>query len=495
MTRRSNFTDAVKRAAKVFVCSTASIGLAASASAADWPTKVPEIPNLSWNGITIIGAVDVSAQYQQYGSPYKGDVYTPGNLIQPQGRSSQLMFAPNQSFQSFIGFKVDKELTSDLSFTARFEAGFNPTSGQLSDALKSVQANNGIALTEQSFGGDGPRAGQIFNGDAWVGLDSKTWGKVHIGRNAAVGVDMVAAYDPLASYGFSLLSYIGFIAGQGGAETARLDQSVKYLNNWGPIRVEAMYAHPDSNAKDFYQGSIGYVTPQFSVDLLLGQAHDQIFVTSLSNALPGALGSPFFGARVFDSTMIGGFGKYVFMLGGNGPLNTPESKFTLSGGYARTTLSNPADGGRQPGFTTIGGYQIGPALSTNGSSLFGIVNYTYTGGDRQIDTSFIGAKYQYDSQWTFGAAYYRFDTNSFGHGVNGVTGGKASSFSNVDCSSASFFNCSGNEQVASIRADYQYTKNLMFYAGVSYSRVSGGFAFGYLHNSTYSPTVGARLTF
>jgi predicted porin len=373
--------------------------------------------------------------------------------------------------------------------------GFNPTTGDISDGLKSVKINNGIALNQQDFNGDASRAGQILNGEAWAGLESKKWGVIHVGRNNAVSVDMLGAYDPLASYGFSLLGYVGLFAGMGGAETPRIDDSIKYLNNWGPLRVEAMYGHPNTNAKDFYQGTIGFVLPQFSVDLIAGQAHDVISAVALSNLSPGALGSSFLGARVFDSTMYGALGKYVFMLGGNGPLATPESKFTLSGGYSRLDLSNPADGGRQPGFSTIGSYQIGPILAVNGSSAFGVVNYSYTGGDRLVDISFIAGKYQYDQQWAFTAAYYRFDQNSFGHGVNSRPGIVAPSFSNVDCSSASFFNCAGAEQVAAFRADYQYTKNLMFYAGLAYSKVSGGFAFGYLTVSTYDPTVGLRLTF
>jgi predicted porin len=497
MTAKSKFVKAFKRAAaRSLLCLTASVGFVASASAADWPIKAPPvIPDLTWNGITIIGVIDVSGQYQSSGAPYNGAIYTPSSLITPQSRSAQWLFAPNQSLQSFIGFKVEEHLTSDLAFIARAEMGFQPTTGQLSDAQKSIQDSNGVPLNEQAFNGGGSRAGQIFNGEAWGGFESKQWGAIHVGRNNTVSLDMYAAYDPLLAYGFSLLAFAGAAVGMGTAETARIDQSIKYLKNWGPFRVEAMYGRPNSNAKDFYQGEIGYVLPEFSIDVMAGQAHDSASLGALSSSFPGALGSSFLGARVFDATMYGVLAKYVFLVGGNGPLGKPDSKFILSGGYSRIDTSNPADGGRNPGFTTAGGYDIGPVLSLNGSSGFGIVNYAYTGGDRLLDVSFIAGKYQYDEQWAFSIGYYRYDQNSFGHGVSSLPGVVAPSFSNVDCSSASFFNCSGTEQVASFRADYQYTKNLMFYAGLAYSQVSGGFAFGFLTRSTYDPTVGLRLTF
>jgi predicted porin len=477
-------------------CAVASIGFAASASAADLDASFfkapPVMPDLTWHGITLIGAIDVAAQYEQHGAPI-GGFYTSSGLITPWNRSAQWLIAPNQSLQSFVGIKVEEPVTSDLKFIARAEIGFVPTTGGLADAIGGTQQMNGIPLNQQNMNGDGPRAGQIFNGEAWAGFDNKTWGTLHVGRNNSVSLDMMGAYDPLASYGFSLVGYTGNLAGQGSPETSRIDDSIKYLNNWGPFRTEILYGHPGTNVKDFFQGTVGFVRPNFSVDLIGGHASDQLTL----NALAGAanLGSHFLGARVFDTDMYGLFAKYVFDVGGRGPLSTAESKFILSGGYQRLVFSNPADGGLAPGHTTIGGYEMGPVFSTSGSIATGVVNYGFTGGDRLMDISFIAGKYQYDSQLSFAVGYYRYDTNSFGFGVNGVPGVVAPSYSKTNCSSSAFFNCSGSEQVASFRADYQWTKNLMLYAGVAYSKVSGGFAFGYLTTSTFNPTVGLRYTF
>ena len=483
-------------AVRSLLCLVASLGLAAGTNAADldWPVKAPPpLPDLTWKGVTLIGAIDVAGQYEQNGAPYAGNVYTPAGLITPWNRSAQFLFAPNQSLQSYIGVKVEEDITSNLKFIARLETGFNPTTGEISDALKEMRNQNGIALNQQVANGDGGRAGQILNGEAFVGFDSKQFGIVHIGRNSVASLDMLSAYDPLASYGFSLFGYVGFLAGMGSAETGKIDESIKYMNSWGPIRTELFYGRPDTNAKDFYQGTIGFVRPEFSFDFLAGQAHDMVSATALAG--PSFLGSPFLGARVFDSTIYGAFAKYTFNVGGLGPTSTPESKFTVSGGYSRLDLSNPADGGWAPGHETIGGYQIGPALSTNGSISFGVVNYGYTGGDRNIDISFLSGKYQYDSQMAFSLGYYRYDQNSFGLGVNNIAGIVAPSYSKTACNSSTFINCAGTMQSAGFRADYQWNKNLMFYAGLAWSKVSGGFAFSYLSTSTIDPTVGVRFTF
>ncbi|MDA9453938.1 hypothetical protein XI00_06710 [Bradyrhizobium sp. CCBAU 21359] len=480
----------------VAACTITTMGYDAAAQAADieFPIKAPPVmPDLTWHGITLIGAIDVAGQYEQYGAPYAGNMYSSASQISPFSRNAQWLFAPSQSFQSYIGVKVEEPLTSDLKFIARAEMGFNPTTGDIADALKSVQRNNGIPLASQTVNADGSRAGQILNGEAFVGVDSKPWGVIHVGRNNAVSLDMVAAYDPLISYAFSLFGYVGLLAGQGSSETARVDNSIKYLNSYGPFRTEIMYGAPNTNVKNFVQGTIGFVKPNFSVDLIGGHTSDSVSVGALSGA--ANLGSNLLGARVYDTDMYGFFAKYIFDLGGHSPLSTSESKFILSGGYQQLRLSNPADGGFAPGHTTIGGYQIGPIFATNASTGSGVVNYAYTGGDRLVNISFIAGKYLYDSQLSFSLGYYRFDQNSFGQGVNSIPGIVAAAYSSTKCSSSAFFNCSGTVQGVGFRTDYQWTKNLALYGGISYSKVSGGFAFSYIKTSTFDPTVGLRLVF
>jgi predicted porin len=478
------------------VCVMVLVGFNVRASAADLDEffkAPPVVPDLSWHGITLIGAYDVAGQYESSGAPYAGNTYGSSSIISPFNRGSQWLLAPNQSLQSFVGLKVDERVADQLHFIARLEMGFNPTTGEISDTLKSLQNANGIPLNQQNVNGDGGRAGQILNGEAWAGLDDKAWGTLHVGRNNSISFDMLGAYDPLASYGFSLFGYVGTFGGQGSGETLRVDQSIKYLNDFGPIRVEFLYGQPGTNVNQFYQGSVGVVRPNFSIDLVGGHAADLVSASALAGS--ANLGSHFLGARVFDTNMYGIFGKYVFDLGRNGLKDPSESRLTVSGGFTRIDFSNPSDGGFAPGHSTIGGYQIGPVFSTSGSSATGVVNYAFSGRDRLLNVALVAAKYQYDSQWSAALAYYRYDQNTYGLGVHNLPGIVASSYSKSECSSSAFINCSGSEQVISFRVDYDWTKNLKFYAGVAYSRVNGGFAFSYLNTSEFNPTVGMRFTF
>jgi len=467
-----------------------------AAQAADvlFPLKAPpEIPDLTFKGISFIGLIDISAQYQQNGAPYVGAMYSGAAMITPMNRSPQWLFVPNQAIQSFVGFKIEEAINSDLKFIARGEIGINPTTGEISDALKSLQVNNGIALDQQNFNGDGSRAGQLFNGELYAGFQSNTLGTIRVGRSNSIGFDMLVANDPLMSYGFSLFGYVSLLGGEGSAETVRVDNSIRYANSVGPFRMQLMYAAPRTNVKDFFQGTVGFAQQNYSIDFIGGHTSDTVTSGALSG--PDSLGSSYLGARVYDTDMYGFFAKYTFDVGGFGPLVTPESKLTVSGGFTRLVMSNPADGGWGVGHATIGGYQLGPDLSTTGSTGAGIVNYAFTGGDRIVDMAYIAGKYQYDPQLALALAYYRYNGNSFGFGVNQLAGITAPSYSNTKCSSSAFSNCSGTEQVVSFRADYKWTKNLVLYGGVAYSRVDGGFAFGYLKNSTYNPTVGMRLSF
>jgi predicted porin len=495
--KRRNAARKFVNTSSLVLVTLASLGLVGRANAADmeWPVlKAPPVmPDLTWHGITIIGAIDVAGQYESSGAPYAGGSPVGSSMITPWNRSPQWLFNPSQSFQSYVGIKVEEGLTSDLNFIARAEIGFNPTTGELSDTLKEVRAMNGIPLSQQVANGDGPRAGQIFNGEAWAGFDSKLLGTIHVGRNNDVSLDMLAAYDPLFSYGFSLFGYNGIPVGQGSPQDSRIDSSVKYLKSWGPVRVELMYGHPDTQTKDILQGSIGFVRPNFSVDLFAGHADDVVTTSALSGV--ANVGSPFLGARVFDTTMYGIFGKYVFDLGTGGLQNPDEPKFTLSSGILRLDFSNPTDGGFGVGHVIEGGYQIGPVISTNGSIGAGIVNNAFTGGDKLLNATFIAGKYQWNSQWTAALGYYYFNQNSYGFGINSIPGIVAPIYSKTSCSSSAFINCSGNEQAVTFRADYQWTKNLMIYAGITYSQVKGGFAFSYQTTSTWDPTVGVRFTF
>ena len=56
------------------------------------------------------------------------------------------------------------------------ETGFQPTSFHLANGPKSLIIDNGVPLASQTTNGDSSRAGQLFQGAAYLGLASKTLG-------------------------------------------------------------------------------------------------------------------------------------------------------------------------------------------------------------------------------------------------------------------------------------------------------------------------------
>jgi predicted porin len=453
--------------------------------------KLPTIPALTWGPLTVYGAIDVALQYQTHGVPISGSVYSTPGFITPPGRQSQLVVAPNQSVPSFVGFKIDQPIAQDLNFIAKAESGFVPTTLRLDDALKSLQKQNGVPLAQQESSFDGPRAGQVFNGQAYAGLSSSRFGTLTYGRQYTPLLDEFLRNDPLASYAFSPLGFYGSYSGQGSSETTFIDSSLKYSNKLGPVRLSAFYANPGTSVNNIWQISGGVDWQSFSIDVVGGRATDQIAAAALSAATLAAnpTATSMLGAKVFDTSMFGLFGKWD--LGRSDLFKGSKllSKATLHAGYEHIDFKNPSNGGISPGHKTIGGYEIGPVVTTIGSPAAGIVNNGFTGGDRHVDMAYVGFRYQISPQWTAGAAYYRFHQNSFGFGVN------SPAYSKVHCSSTAFANCAGWQDVVGARVEYQANKNFTIYGGAAFSEVHAGMRAGFLHGSQFDPTIGARFMF
>src|SRR5262249_50061712 len=148
----------------------------------------------------------------------------------------------NNLSQSRIGLSGNEPLFGDWAGVFRLETFFNPSTGVISDALKSVALNNGKALTTQQVGVDSSIAGQVFAGAAYLGLVSPTIGSFPFGRNNTIVADGIAKYDPMgAAQAFSVIGYSGTAAGGGDTEDRRLDQSIKYVGKYGPVHLGAMY--------------------------------------------------------------------------------------------------------------------------------------------------------------------------------------------------------------------------------------------------------------
>ena len=149
-------------------------------------------------------------------------------LISKNSNKSITSFAPNGLSQSRIGIKGTEEIADGWSGMFNTEMGFDPQSGNLSDALKALTHNNGVPLNEQTSAADSCRAGQFFSGQVYLGIDSKDAGTLTFGRQNSLLLDNINNYDPMGgSYAFSVIGHSGTTAGMGDTEDAtpgRFDQ-------------------------------------------------------------------------------------------------------------------------------------------------------------------------------------------------------------------------------------------------------------------------------
>ena len=163
---------------------------------------------------------------------------------------------PSNLRQSRIGLAGNEPLVGDWAGVFRLETFFNPQSGDLSDALKSLMLNNGRALTVQTTNVDTSVAGQAFAGAAYAGFSSPTYGTLTFGRHVTPLADGIAKYDPMgASQAFSLIGFSGTTAGGGDTEDRRLDQSLKYTAKYDWVHLGALYQFCGASGTHQHRGT------------------------------------------------------------------------------------------------------------------------------------------------------------------------------------------------------------------------------------------------
>lgn len=468
---KPNSRNASAKSRKTALAIACALSLAATVGAAT-VAHAADDGSLTWNGITLYGTLDVGVAYQNHGAPLNDDMYVGLDyLVSKNGRKSITSVAPSGLSQTKVGLKGLEPLNDDLSAVFNAELGFNPTSGKISDALQSLVDNNGKPLTQQSTNGDGSRAGQIFNGPAFLGLSSQTFGTLTAGRHNSVLVDDVNKYDPMGgSYAFSVIGYSGATAGMGNTEDVRLDDSLKYSYKNGPYRVAALYQFghkgDSGDGGSATQFDVGADFAGFSGDLFYGYKNGAIGASALSVtqfATPGVPADSL-AATISDTTSFAGLLSYT-----TGPVK-------FSGGYEHVTFENPSNP-LPAGFTGLGGYD------------FSFVNNSAFNLHKVLQVSWIGARYSVTKELSVSGAFYHYNQNDYHFAVtSGVTTPKP-------CSNNSAGSCSGALDAFSLMADYRFTKRFDVYAGAMYSEVSDGLASGYLHPSNLNTMVGARFSF
>ncbi len=447
---------------------------ALNANAADlgmMPTKaVPYTSpddSLCWHGVCMYGIIDVGMGWESHGMPYNGSLPTGAyELIGKFSNRAMFEATPNGLSQSTIGLKGETEILPGLKALFKVETGFDPMSGTLASGLGSLQQNNGLNSTAYTANGDSSRAGQVFNGQNYVGVSSALYGTLTYGRHNTLLLDQLLGYDAMgASYAFSPLGFSGVFAGGGDTEDGRLDQSVKYRWEYGPVHAGAMYQignYGNSGNSmwphDAASGNVGFNYLGFSADGTYSKVRGAVNVSAPLGAGAANIGSPLLSGTISDNSTWMVTAKYKW------------DRFEVMAGYENITYANPQNA-VTAGFTDIGGFIIGT------------VNNAAYPNDRVVQMMWVGGKYKATDHLTLIGSYYHEIGNAYGVGAVAGCGTNFSSF------------CSGSLDAVSAVADYTFTKHFDVYAGVMYSKVNGGFGAGYLNSWNIDPTVGARYSF
>jgi predicted porin len=432
---------------------------------------------LTMKGITLYGIVDIGLQYESHGAPFS-DYFPAGSadIVQKNSDKSQIGATPSNLSQSRVGLQGIEPLVGDWSGVFKVETFFNPQSGEISDALKSLTQNNGRVAScagvtppcsTQTTNLDSSIAGQIFQ-QSIVGMASPTYGSFTFGRQNTLLADGIAKYDAQgASQAFSLIGLSGTTAGGGDTQDRRLDSSLKYIANFSGFHLGALYKFngASGSASTGEQAQVGYEFAGASIDAYYAHINDAVSASALSAAqlatLPalGLAPDKSLAATISDNTAFGVMANYSF--------GAPK----VFAGYEHIRYANPTDP-LEAGFDDIGGYKLA------------VVNNAAFPNDKILQVYWAGVKFAVNSSFDLTASYYGYSQNAYGSGAN------------AGCSTTKSGTCSGTESAVSFSADYRFTKRFDVYAGIMWTQVKNGLASGYdLNTSTVDPTIGLRWRF
>jgi predicted porin len=426
---------------------------------------------LTWKGITLYGVVDIGLQYQTHGaSPSDYIAYSTEPVIQKNSDNSITALTSSPLSWSRVGLSGNEPLGGDWSAVFRLETYFNPTSGDLSDGLKSLTLNNGKSTTTQGANLDSSVAGQLFGGAAYAGIGSAHFGTLTFGRQLTLLADGIVRYDAIedgqdSGHAFSLLGGSRTTAGGGTTEDTRLDRTLKYTLSTGWLHLGALYQFGDTGgtANSAVQAQLGASLGGASLDAYYAKKYDAISASALTAAQVTKVAADFpladsVAATVSDNT--------AWALAGSYDLEPVK----LFAGYERIAFADPGTP-LAAGFIDIGGYVLASVSNTAYIS------------ERVLQVYWAGAKWRVTRDLYVAGSYYGYRQNSYATGAD------------AGCSSVVSSGCSGTEQAVGILGDYSLSRHFDTYLGSLWSSVADGLASGYLNRVTLTTTVGFRARF
>jgi predicted porin len=461
---------------KTIAYAIALTGLATTARATDLDAgnvKDPLPDSLTWNGVTLYGSVDIGYAYQNHGVPLGGSFpqtleYNIWNARNANKVISTL--AADALARSNIGLLIDEDIGAGWRAVGKLATDFSPLSGELANGPASLLRNVGVPLANQTANGDSNRAGQFFNGEVFAGVSNSSYGTLTVGRQRSLQYEAFDEYDPQGlSYAFGIVGYSTSFAGSGDSETARWDNSVKYVYKYGSVHAAAQYSDGGEDTGIFggaYGFNVGGSYRGFSLDAVYQKEKEVVSASAASTTT--------LKATISDNQSWSVQGKYIFEFGGSIKDDAPAAKLTFFAGYEDISFANPSGNPASfIGSTTVGGYRIS-AVTLNPYNT-----------DKVLQLAWTGAKYEFASGWSLTGAYYHVDQNAFSGTVSAPAAGTIQTKANA----------AGSYNDGSFVVDYQFTRHFDVYAGVNYSTLDGGLASGFLNSSQTTVATGVRLKF
>jgi GBP family porin len=403
------------------------------------------------NGISVYGIADAMLGTVQHSytldSQYaNSDALTKAYPASGNGSNAQTGLINGGITPSRLGLNGNYDLGDGIKAFFTIEAGINVTTGRLSNAAGCLQSNSGTtAATQNTDCSDSAVNGQLDSRLGFVGISEEHAGSFALGRNYAVLSDILSAYDPVQySQQFSLLGASGGFGGSGGiSEDSRVDDSLKYKNSFGPIKITLLYKANSTpgatSAKSAAGASIGYEQGNFGI-----QGGYETFTDALKGAISTVAGD--IKVTAYDNTAFTVAAKYKV-----------NDAATVKAGYESFTLKAASD--NISAFTYYGK----PVDNAHSSS--------YTGPDQTTDIGWIGGDYNFTDKLNVAAGYYAISAKAY----TGTAAGGAHYFS--------------------VLADYTLNKNLDTYAGIMAVSFNGSQVTSTQASNNQIAGIGARFKF
>ena len=457
----------------------------AESSAADCP--------LTAFGVTVYGTIDVGGGYETHASPFNGDAKTGvSELISKVNNRPLWQGVPSGLTQSNIGVRIKEQFAPNWFLIGDVNAGFSPFSFKLANGPRSLVDNNNVPLAKQNTNSDSARAGTWDNSRGYVGVSNTTVGTLTFGRQNAFSNDLASQYDPFGgSYAFSALGNSStFVAGTGDTELSQYNMSVRYQLTYHDFRAGALTQiggyNQGNNAESAYQFDLGRDIGALSIDAVYAYAKDAV---ALSNYTSGAPAPDTLKATLADVNAGVLAARYRWRA------------LTVFGGYEFARLSSPSD-------------LFGATATANGQTLTlnggfpAVVQADAYANAKNLQVAWVGGRYKILHNLDLNGAFYYINQGNYTNSATKYNTGGGSSKPGIGCGpnlnpaipgstpqGSNAGACGGNEFALSTALDWHVLKRFDLYTGVMYSKVSGGFASGFIQNNNTAFTTGLRAAF